>query len=648
MHRKQFIHALWSRLATAALVLTLFIVLSVATRLLLWWYSYAQTDNRLVTVAAMLAVGLVYDTMAAVYFVAPLALYTLLVPQRLYAQRWHRRLVLLTLLGTINLLIFGAVAEYVFWGEFAKRFNFIAVDYLVYTHEVIYNIIESYPIPLIFTLIFIVSCALFCLLWQRCSWLHQPSPPSAGLRARLAAAALVLVLPLLAFNIFDGQPLTQVCANQYNNELAKNGIYALFSAFRHNSLDYNKFYCVRDLRGVLNNLRRLTGLNEQARKQVDNPGAEQYPNVMLIMVESLSAKYMGIFGNKLGLTPHLDRLARKSLFFDQMYATGTRTVRGMEAVVLSLPPTPGRSIVKRPDCHNMFSSGFIFRQRGYENKFIYAGYGYFDNMNDFFSHNGFSVVDRSDFSADEITFANVWGACDGDLFNKVLKEADSSWTAHKPFFHFVMTTSNHRPYTYPGGKIDIPSHSGRHGAVKYTDYAINHFIEQARHKPWFDNTIFVIVADHNGGSAGKTALPLWRYRIPLLIYAPALIKPQVIHKLSSQVDIMPTLFALLGWDYPSAFYGDNILATGFKPRAFISTYQKLGLVRDDKLVVLTPDKKAHEYAITAAKLTATSYQPMEPLNQDIFDAISYYQSASYFYRHHLNRWRESDGSSRLR
>ena len=134
------------------------------------------------------------------------------------------------------------------------------------------------------------------------------------------------------------------------------------------------------------------------------------------MVESLSAEYMGAFGDDRGWTPNLDDLAKRSLFFDNFYATGTRTVRGMEAVVLSVPPTPGRSIIKRPDCHDMFSSGFIFKEKGYENKFIYAGHGYFDNMNDFFSHNGFVMIDRTDMNSDEITFSNVWGVCDEDLF----------------------------------------------------------------------------------------------------------------------------------------------------------------------------------------------------------------------------------------
>ena len=132
------------------------------------------------------------------------------------------------------------------------------------------------------------------------------------------------------------------------------------------------------------------------------------------------------------------------------------------------------------------------------------GYGYFDNMSYFFSHNGFSIVDRSNFTRDEITFANIRGVCDEDLFRKTIQESDRSWTAGKPFFSMVMTTSNHRPYTYPAGKIDIAAGTGRGGGVKYADYAVGQFIEQAQKRPWFKDTVFVFVADHCAASAGST------------------------------------------------------------------------------------------------------------------------------------------------
>jgi phosphoglycerol transferase MdoB-like AlkP superfamily enzyme len=359
---------------------------------------------------------------------------------------------------------------------------------------------------------------------------------------------------------------------------------------------------------------------------------------MMIVVESLSGKFLKTLGAEKELTPNLDSLANESLFFTNFYSTGTRTVRGMEAITLSVPPTPGRSIVKRPDNHNMYSSGFIFRNKGYETKFIYGGHGYFDNMNEFFSNNGFNIVDRADFSDEEDTFHTVWGVCDEDLLNKTLKEADSSYKAHKPFMSFVMTTSNHRPYDYPDGKIDIPSHTGRDGAVKYTDYAIGDFIKKAKDKPWFKNTVFVIVADHCSTSAGKTEIPLDKYHIPLIIYAPEILKPQVVDKVSSQIDIMPTLFSVLNWSYKSKFYGSDILSPSFKERALIGTYQKLGLYKENKLVVLSPTKKIKSYEVVEQDLYDTKYKEIQIDRNLEAEIVSYYQGASTLHKKRLDRY----------
>lgn len=197
-------------------------------------------------------------------------------------------------------------------------------------------------------------------------------------------------------------------------------------------------------------------------------------------VESLSADFLKAFGNNQNLTPYLDHAGNQSVFFTNIYATGTRTVYGLSAITLSMPPIPGNSIVRRPNNENMFSLGSVLKSKGYTNQFLYGGFGYFDNMNYFFHHNGHDIIDRSDFSDDEITFSNAWGVCDEDLFNKALSEADKLYNNNLPFFQFIMTTSNHRPFTFPEGKIDLPLYQ-RESAVKYTDYAIGNFFKCCPH-----------------------------------------------------------------------------------------------------------------------------------------------------------------------
>jgi len=608
--------------------------------------TYDLADTGIGELLKVFSIGIFYDFIAVSYYLIPFILYLIIVPRKIFNSTIHKSITLLIYFAVIYTVVFNSFSEYFFWEEFGKRFNFIAVDYLVYTHEVIHNILESYPIPLLLIIIFFITAILFVVNHKKGDLHTAAFSCDMPFLKRLKIGSIYLVLPLLFFVFLDKQTLTENCSNKFDQELAKDGLYSLFSAFRHNELDYNEFYKTLDNTKVFNRLHTLLKRENRTFKTTDiynidsivkNDGPIHHYNIVLIMVESLSAEYLGAFGDKRGLTPHLDTLAKKSLFFNHLYATGTRTVRGMEAVTLSLPPTPGRSIVKRPDCQNMDSAGFIFQKMGYDTKFIYAGHGYFDNMNYFFSHNGFKVVDRFDFKDDEVTFSNVWGVCDEDLLNKVSKEADNSFGKKKPFFSFVMTTSNHRPYTYPDGKIDIPSHTGRRGGVKYTDYAINKFLEEASKKPWFDDTIFLIVADHNGGSAGKTALPVWRYKIPLFIYAPKIIQPQVISKLASQVDIVPTLLGILGQSYEAKFYGDDILRADHDERAFIGNYQKLGLFKNNILTVLSPNKSVQNYRVKKQTLYSVTYHKEDPSENDIEDAVIYYQSASYLYKHHLLR-----------
>ena len=277
------------------------------------------------------------------------------------------------------------------------------------------------------------------------------------------------------------------------------------------------------------------------------------------------------------------------------------------------------------------------KDKGYDNKFIYAGHGYFDNMNYFFANNGFATVDRLSFAKDEVTFTNAWGVCDEDLFMKVVKEADSSQRLKKPFFSVVMTTSNHRPFTYPDGKIDIPSKTGRDGGVKYADYAIGRLLAEAKKHSWFKDTVFVIVADHCAGSARKMALPVKNYEIPLFIYSPARIKPQRIDRMMSQIDIAPTVLGLLNFSYTTRFMGRDILnAEEGRERAFISTYQKLGYLTEDQLVVLGPRKYSAQYQADRRTGTLRAQAIDEQLMGDM---LAYYQGGNYLYKNRLNRIR---------
>lgn len=583
--------------------------------------------------------GLVFDLATLSYALLPLALYLLIVPVGFVKKRWHSWLVRVLFTIYLAVLFFNGFAEYFFFDEFGTRFNFIAVDYLIYTSEVLGNIRESYPLVPIFTGIAAASLFIGWLLRKR---LDMAAAHTFTGRFRRDGA--LLLLPAVATLAFVNISQTTISTNNYANELAGNGIYNLVAAFRNNELSFAQFYRTAPEETVLARLHTLVAErnnryiapdSEQLTRHITAEGAEKRLNLIVVVEESLSAQYLGSFGSKKNLTPNLDKLAADSLLFTRLYATGTRTVRGLEALTLSIPPLPGTSIVKRPDNGGFRSWGEILNAKGYDSKYIYAGYGYFDNMNAFFAGNGFNVVDRSDFNKDEVTFANIWGVCDEDLFHKTIREAGASYRAGRPFFSMIMTTSNHRPFTYPEGKIDIPAKTGRSGGVKYADYAIGRFIAEASRQPWFMDTVFVIVADHCASSAGKTDIPIRKYEIPLLVFSPQHIKAGRVDTLMSQIDVAPTLLGLMDMSYDTDFMGRDIFKdSGAAPRAFVSTYQKLGYLTDDQLLVLGPQKYAAQYG---RERGAETLKP-QPVNEQLLgDMLAYYQGGNYLYKNRLNR-----------
>jgi phosphoglycerol transferase MdoB-like AlkP superfamily enzyme len=254
-------------------------------------------------------------------------------------------------------------------------------------------------------------------------------------------------------------------------------------------------------------------------------------------------------------------------------------------------------------------------------------------MNYFFDHNNYQVVDRTVIPEEEIAYENVWGVADESLFTLVLRQIDQKFETGAPLFAHVMTTSNHRPYTYPDDRIDIPSRTSRAGAVKYSDFAIGKFLKEASGKKWFSKTIFVIVADHCASSAGATELPVNKYHIPLLIYSPGNITPGRVDKLMSQIDIAPTLLGLLNFNYISKFFGYDIfkVSEGHE-RAFISTYQSLGYLKGEDLVILSPQRLVSEYKPNF-KTGSAERQKVDA--QLMKEAIAWYQASSYYFTNGL-------------
>jgi phosphoglycerol transferase MdoB-like AlkP superfamily enzyme len=629
-----------SRYTIILLFLFISLIVFAALRLGLLIKQFSDIDAPVYEIFLAFSLGIVHDLAFYSYLLIPFALYLLVVPNIIYRSKIHQIICQLLFFVSLYLLLFMELSEWTFWDEFGVRFNFIAVDYLIYTHEVVNNIIESYPIVLLLVAVFIVALTSFVLVRK---WLVQTFVASESFLERLKITAVLLLLPVICF--FAIKPSWfQFSHNTYVNELATNGGYQIFSAFRNSELDYRHFYKLGDDRQLSALIEKKLGAETQVntehalyeiKHKIDASGEERHMNVVLITVESLSADFFKTFGSKEDITPFMDQWFKEGLLFTNFYAVGTRTIRGLEALTLSIPPTPGQSIVKRPDNQNLFTLGYVFQQKGYDTAFLYGGRGFFDNMNAFYSGNGYRIIDQTDLSDEEITFANAWGVSDDIIFNRTLIEADQDFQDHKPFFFQIMTTSNHRPFTYPEGKIDIPSGKGRSGGVKYTDFAINQFIREAKTKPWFKDTVFVLVADHCAGSAHKNELPVANYHIPLFIYAPGYVTQTTNNTLSSQIDVAPTILGLLNISYESQFYGQDITKMAKEDgRALISNYQKLGLYKDNKLVYLSPRQQVDIYDDPLGINALLEGNKAADL---VLENMAYYQSADYIWRHRLSR-----------
>ena len=586
------------------------------------WFLLLHTGLRLVLMAQawqvaqftpspalqVLGTGLAFDLITL-----GLALPVLLVIESLLGRRKPSgpiRTGLVFLVATVGLfaLGFGVMAEWFFWDEFAVRFNFIAVDYLVYTREVIGNIRESFPVGML-----LGSLAVITLLavWLSRHWLSRVAMPAAARRTRVVAWLFSVLLAYGLSSVWSIDARTG--SNEYQKELSTNGLYSMGYAFKNNEIDYFDFYATRS--------------TQPPSPVPDGPrivNTTRPKNVVIITMESLSFSYMQHGGNTKNITPQLDRLAEQGLFLSNLHATGNRTVRGLEATSLAIPPLPGHSIIWRKDNQKLETLGAVLSDHGYTNHFMYGGYSGFDNMDVYFGGNHYQPIDRSQFPDRHRGFGNIWGLADEHLYDYALEQMDRDAASGKPFLMHLMTTSNHTPFTFPEGRIDLER--GRNGAVKYSDYAVGRFIDMARSKPWFKDTVFVIVADHCASSKGRTSLPPENYHIPAILYSPAHISAHTDARLASQIDLVPTVLDLLDLPERSRFMGRSVLRSyPDNGRAFIATYQKLGYLTPDQLVILSPGKKIEAWQLDKQQeLVALIAQPDPQVDR----AISAYQETA--------------------
>ncbi|MBI2383796.1 MAG: LTA synthase family protein [Gammaproteobacteria bacterium] len=623
-----------------ALIAAGYLAIGVGLRLLLWYRFGVPAQVALGRLPAILGSGAVNDAQALCFLLLPLSLLLLALPRGWQGPR-RRVLLFGTFAAALFGLLFLAALEYFFFEEFDARLNLVAVDYLIYPTEVVGNIGDTYPVGPLSAALAALALLAAGALWPLLG-LERAHPAHRGQRRRVALAHA-----LVAGAVFTtGASVGTASDNRVAGELAANGPARFFEALRTNHLEYPAYYRTGDPERLRERLRQDLGRGGGEFRPQAQGLARAYParagvgrlNVVVLSEESFGAEFVGAYGDVRGLTPEFDALAREGLLFTRAYATGTRTVRGLEAITASFPPVPSESILKRPGSERIATWGSVMRELGYHTSFLYGGYGTFDSMNAFYGGNGYEVRDRTDMPKPR--FANIWGVSDEDLFDYALEYFDRRAAAGQPFFSIVMSTSNHKPFTFPEGVPGVPPRGGgRAAGIRYADHAIGGFFRAARARPWFRDTLFVVVADHGARVYGAAQIPLHSYEIPLLVLAPGRIPPAGVDTPTSQIDIAPTVLGLLGLPYQAPFFGQDVLHWAGGPRTLLFNHNhSVALFRDGHLAILDLQRKLscerYEREAGSARRDGDRFIP-EGCDPDLVAlATAYYQTGYELFTQH--------------
>jgi phosphoglycerol transferase MdoB-like AlkP superfamily enzyme len=564
----------------------------------------------------MLVQGLRSDLMTLGLFAAPAVL---LLPALLALGRatWWVRACCVWLTLSLLVILFLELATPQFLIEFDSRPNRLFLEYLVYPDEVMAMLWNGYRGLLLLTV-----GAIAGLAWLIARHFMGYARATNQWRTRtllLVWPLVLIVLLVMVRSSFQHRPANLATFafsdDAMVNSLVANSTYSVLTAVH--GLTYesqsSSMYGHMPNADIVRRVRAGMGVpladftSEQfptLHRQMASVSREQPLNLVIVLEESLGAGFVKQLGG-IPITPNIDRLADQGIWFDQLYATGTRSVRGIEAVLAGFPPTPALSVVKLSKAQRDFATlASVLARSGYRSDFVYGGESHFDNMRSFFLGNGFSnVVDRRDFAAPK--FVGSWGVSDEDMFDMAHARIKSMHAAGRPFFTLVFSSSNHTPFEFPDGRIELHDAQKQtvHNAVKYADHALGQFLERARTSDYWADTLFLVVADHDTRVYGDELIPVGKFHIPGVILG-ADVTARRIDSLVSQIDLAPTLLSLMGIDSEHPFPGRDLTRTlpefGNSPaplhaRAMMQFDRNFGWLERDRLTVLLPDGGSRQY-----------------------------------------------------
>ncbi|MCJ7555951.1 MAG: LTA synthase family protein [Gammaproteobacteria bacterium] len=498
-----------------------------------------------------------------------------------------------------TMLVFMEISTPSFVTQYDVRPNALFFKYLIYPKEVLSMLWKAYPLQLIIGFAAVPASVIWMRARLRRPLLLARSP---GFATAVLATPLLLVLCVaMVRSTTAHRPVSPSTVARSNdpmvNELSLNSSYSLlYAAYERlreseNSFPYTRVAAASNIAAMRAEMLLPAADFTHAdiptlHRQLATTHPNEPLNLVIILEESLGAEFVGSLGG-LPLTPNLDSLAAQGLWFERLYATGTRSIRGIEAVVTGFTPSANESVVKLSKSQRgFFTLGSLLKEHGYATSFIYGGEGDFDNMRRFFVGNGFDqVIDQKDYIAP--VFLGSWGVSDEDLFQRAHEQFEA---AQGPFFSLVFTATNHSPYEYPDGRIELyePEPNTVNNAVKYADYALGEFFKKARQSKYWEHTVFMVVADHNSRVYGASLVPIERFRIPGLILGGSIV-PGRHTGIASQIDLGPTLLSLIGMSAEHPMVGRDLTRPDLAAepgRAMMQYYASQAYLEDEQVVVL--------------------------------------------------------------
>ena len=413
---------------------------------------------------------------------------------------------------------------------------------------------------------------LFCLEDVAPSSQETSSHKGITITGTLAVSAILIGLCLFGIRGRRGYNPIKVseayyCDDAFLNQLGINPAFNLLTSALDDMRKENKELhlmpyseAVEQARLWYNISGKVDSADVMKRMVTNDPHHQQpetKPNVVIILMESMSASLLGEFGQQQPLTPTLDSLYQHSLAFTNFYSAGIHTNHGMTATLYSFPALMSRNLMKGTVTPHRHGIPTVLKGLGYENMFFMTHEAQYDNMKAFFTTNGYDdIYSQENYPKDSVV--NSFGVSDHYEFNYALHTINSKAKSRRPFLATILTISNHPPYMVPSW-FKARTQEKETQIVEYADWAIGDFLRKASKEPWYKNTIFVIQADH-GKMVGQSdaELPVSYNHIPLIIFGPK-IKPMKYAGLGTQVDVMPTLLGIMGVNYEYDGFGVNLL-----------------------------------------------------------------------------------------